>query len=319
MRAFLIFCLVSIFSIAAPTILKPADYIDVDGNVVEFVHKNSTLYITTDTGKLEVYNWKKKILLYEIKFDTIHDFMGDPIAPKVFGVDVNSDGNKLIIMVQDEGGERILYLYKDKKLTKLLDKNAHIQMREARFVDNDHILLASMSNELILFQISSRKILYKNKLSLSTFSDFQLNEDHSKVASTCESGIVYITDIKTGKLVKTLEGGNKDNVFKVDYKNSYVLACGQDRKAVLYGINSDSKTIYSTQFLVYAGALNKDASLCAFDINEQNDIGIYDNITKSLKYKLVGQQSTLNTIVFIDDKTLISSSDDNHILIWRIP
>lgn len=319
MRAFLIFCLVSIFSIAAPTILKPADYIDADGNVVEFVHKNNTLYIATDTGKLEVYDWKKKRLLYEIKFDTIHDFMGDPIAPKVFGVDVNSGGNKLIIMVQDEGGERILYLYKDKKLTKLLDKNAHIQMREARFVDNDHILIASMSNELILFQISSRKILYKNKLSLSTFSDFQLNEDHSKVASTCESGIVYITDIKTGKLVKTLEGGNKDNVFKVDYKNSYILACGQDRKAVLYGVNNTIKTIYPTKFLVYAGALNKDASLCAFGINEQNDIGIYDNSTKSLKYKLVGQRSTLNTIVFIDDKTLISSSDDNHILIWRIP
>jgi len=319
MRILFLFYFFSTILLAGPITIKPSDTIDVDGNVVEFVHKNSTLYIATDAGKLEVYDWKKKRLLEKIKFNTIHDFMGDPIAPKVFGVDVNSDGDRLIIMVQDEGGERILYLYKDKKLTKLLDKNAHIQMREARFVDNDHILIASMSNELILFQISNRKILYKNKLSLSTFSDFQLSRDHSKVASTCESGIVYITDTKTGKVVKTLEGGNKDNVFKVDFKNLYILACGQDRKAVLYGVNNNSKTIYQTQFLVYAGALNKDASLSAFGINEQNDIGIYDNITKSLKYKLVGQQSTLNTIVFIDDKTLISSSDDNHILIWRIP
>ncbi|SFO92366.1 hypothetical protein [Hydrogenimonas thermophila] len=318
-RMLFVFCLISVFSIASPITVKPSYSIDVDGNVVEFVRKNSTLYVATDAGKLEIYDWKKNRLLEKIKFNTIHDFMGDPIAPKVFGVDVNSNGDTLIIMVQDEGGERILYKYKDKKLTKLLDKSAHIQMREARFVDNDHILIASMSNELILFQISTSKILYKNKLSLSTFSDFQLNEDNSKVASTCESGIVYVVDTKTGKVLKTLEGGNKDNVFKVDYKNSYVLACGQDRKAVLYGVKRDSLTIYPTQFLVYAGALNKDATLSAFGINEQNDIGIYDNILKSIKYKLVGQQSTLNTIVFIDDKTLISSSDDNHILIWRIP
>jgi len=309
--------LISILS--AEKVIKPADHIDVDGNVVEFVYKNNTLYVATDTGKLEVYDWKKRKLLEELKFKTIHDFMGDPIKPKVFGVDVNSEADTLIIMVQDEGGERILYKYKDKKLTKLLDKSAHIQMREARFLDNDHILIASMSNELILFQISSKKILYKNKLSLSTFSDFQLSRDHSKVASTCESGIVYIVDTKSGKLLKTLEGGNKDNVFKVDFKNSYVLACGQDRKAVLYGVNNSSKTVYPTQFLVYAGALNKDATLSAFGINEQNDIGIYDNVSKSMKYKLVGAGSTLNTIAFIDDKTLISSSDDNHILIWRIP
>ena len=318
-RALFMFCLMSILTLVASTTIKPSYSIDVDGNVVEFVYKDSTIYVATDAGKLEVYDWQKKSLLYEIKFDTIHDFLGDPIAPKVFGVDVNSNGDTLIIMVQDEGGERVLYQYKDKKLTKLLDKNAHIQMREARFIDDNHILIASMSNELILFQIPNKKILYKNKLSLSTFSDFQLNEDHSKIASTCESGIVYVVDTKTGKVVKTLEGGNKDNVFKVDYKNSYVLTCGQDRKAVVYGADNTIKAIYPTQFLVYAGALNKDASLSAFGINEQNDIGIYDNITKSLKYRLTGQQSTLNTIVFADDKTLISSSDDNHILIWRIP
>lgn len=318
MRSIIIFCLISIFSLAAPIVVKPSYSIDVDGNVVEFIHKDSLIYIATDNGKLEVYDWKKPKFLYEMKFNIIHDFMGDPIPPKVFGVDINDNGDTLIILVQDEGGERILYQYKNKILTKLLDKTSHIQMREARFIDNDQLLIATMSNELILFNIPDKKVLYKKKLSLSTFSDFQLNEDHSKVASSCESGIVYIVDTKTGKVLKTLDDGNKDNVFKVDYKNSYVLACGQDRKAVVYSIKSNNKTIYQTPFLVYAGALNKDASLSAFSINEQNDIGIYDNITKTLKYRLEGQQSTLNTIVFIDNKTLISSSDDNHILIWRI-
>jgi WD40 repeat protein len=222
-------------------------------------------------------------------------------------------------MVQEEGGERILYLFKDGKRNRILDKTAHIQMREARFVDDDHILVATMSNELILLRLNDKKILWRKQLSLSTFSDFQLDEKHEKVASTCESGIVYVVDVQSGKILKTLEGINKDNVFKVDFKNYHILACGQDRKAGVYSLGHASPIVYNTQFLVYAGALNANAKLSAFQINENNDIGIYDNNNHSMRYQLVGQQSVLNTIVFIDDHTLISSSDDNHILIWRLP
>jgi len=59
--------------------------------------------------------------------------------------------------------------------------------------------------------------------------------------------------------------------------------------------------------------------MSAFQVDIDNDIALYDNQTKEMKYKLVGASSTLNNIIFIDNKTLISSSDDNHILIWRIP
>lgn len=309
----------SVMLFAAPEVVKPHATIEVEGNVVEIVVKGEKLYAATDAGKMEVYDWKSRKLLSEVKFKKIHDFMGDEIEPKVFGVDVDRSGNRVLLLVQDEGGERILYIRESGKTERLLDKKAHISMREVRFVDDDHLLIATMSDELILFEISTKKELYRNKLSLSVFSDFQLNEDHTKVASTCESGIVYIVDVKSGKVLKKLEGGNKDNVFKVDYKNRSVLACGQDRKAVLYRLPSGSMTIYETDFLVYAGALNKDASLSAFSLNEKNDIGIFDNSTKEMKYRLTGQNSTLNTIIFINDKELISSSDDNKILIWRLP
>ncbi len=305
----------------AATTVKPQHTIDVEGNVVDMIVKGDILYAATDAGKLEVYDWKKRTLLWEIAFETIHDFMGDPMKPKVFCVDADSKGDTLAVMAQDEEGERILYLYEpaSKKRTRLLDKKDHIQMREARFVDDEHLLVATMSNELMLLHIPTHSFVWRKKLSLSTFSDFQLNEDRTKVASTCESGIVYIVDTRSGKLLKTFEGGNKDNVFKVDFKNFKVLACGQDRKAVVYSFGHDKPIIYPTEFLVYAGALNKTAKLSAFQIDENNDIGVYNNLTRSMRYKLVGQQSVLNTIVFVDDHTLISSSDDNHILIWRIP
>ncbi|BDY13630.1 WD40 repeat domain-containing protein [Hydrogenimonas cancrithermarum] len=318
MKYLLLFFTTILLSVAAP-IVKPLHSIDVEGNVIDISINTANLYVATDAGTVEIYNWKTRKLLNKISFDPIHDFMGDLMKPKVFGVDANADASKLLIQVQAEEGARVLYLYDHDKLMKLIDEKSHIPMREVRFVDNDHLLIATMDNELMLFEISTQKVLYHNKLSLSVFSDFQLNEDHSRVASSCESGIVYVTDVKSGKVLKTLEGGNKDNVFKVDFKNNRILACGQDRKAVLYDLKNDRMIIYPTTFLVYAGALNPDASLSAFGYNEDNDIGIYDNGSKALKLVLKGAHSTLNNIIFIDNKTLISSSDDNHILIWRIP
>ena len=318
MKTFLALCFAALAAVAA-TVVKPAATIDVEGNVVEIVVKDGLLYAATDAGKLEIYDWKKRKLIREYTYETIHDFMGDPMKPKVFGVDVDPQSGRMVVMVQDEGGERVLYLYDKDHRSILLDKKDHLQMREVRFVDSDHLLIATMSNEMMLMRIADKKFLWRKKLSLSTFSDYQLNEDHSKVASTCESGIVYIVDVRSGTVLKTLEGGNKDNVFKVDIKNYKVLACGQDRKAVVYSLGHEGPIIYPTKFLVYAGALNRDASLSAFQIDENNDIGIYDNGTKMQKYTLVGQQSVLNTIVFVGDKELISSSDDNHIMIWRIP
>jgi WD40 repeat protein len=309
MRAAVLFLATLMVAFAATTV-KPFQAIDVAGNVIDMVVHGDDLYVATDAGKMEVYDWKTRKQTRVIHFPKIKDFMGDLMDPKIFGVDVNKAGDRLLIQVQDEGGERILYLYEGDKRTRLLDKNDHIQMREVRFVDDGHILVATMSNELIYMSIPDKKILWQNKLSLSAFSDYQLSEDHTKVASTCESGIVYVVDVASGKILKVLDNGNKDNVFKVDYKNHHVLACGQDRKAVLYFLGRKRPIIYETTFLVYAGA---------FQIDENNDIGIYNNRTRSMRYKLVGQRSVLNNIVFIDDHTLISSSDDNHIIIWRIP
>jgi WD40 repeat protein len=318
MRYILLFFATVLLSVAAP-VVKPFHSIDVEGNVIDISVNAENLYVATDAGAVEIYNWKTGKLLKKISFDPIHDFMGDLMKAKVFGIDTNADATKLLIQVQAEDGARVLYLYSHDKLTKLIDEKSRVPMREVRFVDDNHLLIATMDNELILFEIDTGKMLYRNKLSLSVFSDFQLNEDHSKVASSCESGIVYVTDVKSGKVLRTLEGGNKDNVFKVDFKNNRILACGQDRKAAFYDLESGRMVIYPTTFLVYAGALNPDASLSAFGNNEENDIGIYDNDSKALKIVLKGARSTLNNIIFIDEKTLISSSDDNHILIWRIP
>jgi len=42
-------------------------------------------------------------------------------------------------------------------------------------------------------------------------------------------------------------------------------------------------------------------------------------VSKAKQHILKGQKSTLNTIVFVGENELVSGSDDQFILLWRLP
>ena len=83
-------------------------------------------------------------------------------------------------------------------------------------------------------------------------------------------------------------------------------------------LNGSSRA-YKTKFLVCAGVLNRDASPAAAGYDENDDIAVIDTANNKMRYLLKGQRSTINTIIFAADHTLISASDDNRILIWSLP
>ena len=321
MKRLFLLLLLPLLVVAAERV-TPADTITVDGNVMDSVIYGERLYVGTDAGTLEIFDWTQKSCLTKLTYPKIHDFMGDLMSPKVFGVDFDPHSGALVVQLQAEGGEReLLYYPKGPESTpiRLITADRHLAMREVRFVDSQRILIATMGNEMILYDLKKRKELWHNQISESVFSDYSLDETHKHVASSCESGELFVIDVATGEILQHYFDINKDNVFQVDFKNRHVLTAGKDKRAVLYNLPLKSHYIYTAGFFVYACALNRQATLSAFQIDERNDIGIYDNLTHRMLYRLSGQSSTINNIVFIDDKTVITSSDDNHILIWRLP
>jgi WD40 repeat protein len=144
-----------------------------------------------------------------------------------------------------------------------------------------------------------------------------LNEDKSLIAGSSESGKISIINVETGKVYKTLQGANVDNVYKVDFKKDKVLGAGQDRRGVVYDIDMETYSRFDGHFLIYAGALSPSAKKAAFAFTEQNDIVVFDLFRNKKVYTLRGQKSTLNSIVFIDENTLVSGSDDKNIMLWK--
>lgn len=308
------FFIVSLYADVSPRLM-----IEASGNVQNIVLHGHNIVAGTSVGTLEVYKISDASLVKKITFENIKDFTGEAVAPKIFSVDALEGSDTFLSVVQGSSGARKLVIIEKGVMRELISEKENLFINKAKFIDSNRILVALMSNELILVDIKSAQKRYQVQINPSHFSDFALNESKSLVASSCESGEITISDVSTGKVLYVLSGGNVDNVYKVDFKNQKILCAGQDRRGIIYDTQSKSYERFDGSFLIYAGALSPSANLAAFAFNEQNDIVIFDVLSKAKKQTLKGQKSTLNTIVFANEKELISSSDDRFILIWRLP
>jgi len=295
----------------------PVASMEINGTAKDMVLHENRLVVATDMGHIEVYDSESREKLKEISIPDVKDFMGDVMPARVMSVDAIGE-QYVLLSDSGKGGYSNLFIYKDEKLTQLIGPEDKKAIIKARFVDETHLLLGYLSDEVALLDIQSKKELYKTQLSESKFSDFMLNEDRTQAIFSCESGILSIVDVKSGKVIGELQGQNVDNVYKVDYKAGKVSGAGQDRRGSLYDVKSKKGSYIEGEFLIYATALSPSAKKVAFAMDEKNNISIYNTSSKLKIALLKGQKSTLNVIIFKDENRLFSASDDNTIMVWDL-
>ncbi|PID47910.1 MAG: hypothetical protein CR967_02595 [Proteobacteria bacterium] len=313
MRVFVLVVLFFGFLFAKP----PHASIKSSGNVMDLVFKKGLLYAATDNGFIDIYELNSTKLKQKIVFEKIKDFTKNLIGAKVYSIDVGKNG-EILCVIQGKSFYRKLVLIQNGEVKILLNLNKKLMIKKAKFVSENEVLIALLSNEIILYDIKQNAFIYRRGLSHSQFSDFALNEQKNRLACSDESGNVSIIDVKSGKKLQVLSGANVDNVYKLDFKGGKILTAGQDRRGILYDLKKGNFHRFDASFLIYACALSKDAKFGALPINENNDIAIFNLKTKKQITLLKGQESTLNSIIFIDENTLVSGSDDKNIKIWRI-
>lgn len=300
-------------------VVTPTKLIEASGNVIDLSIYNNKLIAATSSGTLEVYDTTTYEKILHVNFENIKDFMGDVIAPKVFSADYEPTSEAYLGVVQASNGARELVHVKDDVKTVLIDEEEKLYISKAKFVDASRILIALLSNEIILFDIEQKKALYRFQVNFSHFSDMKLNENRTLAVNGCESGEITVINIEKGNISKVLKGGNVDNVYKVDIKNGYVLGAGQDRRGIVYELSSGNYIRFDAPFLIYAGALSPSANLGVFAFNENNEIVVFNLKSSARLHTLKGQKSTLNSIVFKNETELFSGSDDKYIIKWDLP
>ncbi len=308
--------LILVASLFGAKIQEPtAKYIS-SGAVVDLVFKNEKLYSATDASCVDIFDFKTKEIIKTVKVPQITDFMGDTIDSKVYSVDLIE--NKMLILSQAQKGARRVHIYENDKLELVIPYTDGLFIAKAKFLDENTILLGLLSNEIISYDIKKKKENYRIQVSQSKFSNFVLNEKKDEVIIADESGDLKIHKTKDGSFIQELSGQNLDNIFQVDTKNGIIATAGQDRRVVIYAPKFKSTYYEMADFLIYSVGLSPSGKLVGYAYDENNNVKVFNTITKKVIGIFGGNKMTLTNILFINENEFFSASDDKTINFYKI-
>ena len=313
-----ILLLISFISIDGKAI-DPTFRIKTKASVIDFIYEDNFVYVSTDGGTIEIFDFAKRKRIKEIVFPEIEDYLGEKIRSKIYSIDKLKGSDQLLAVVQRSDGFRDIYEYKSGKLTKVIDGNElKLMVKEARYIDTEYFLMGLLSNEIVKYSLKDRKIAYRVQVSTYSFSDLAMHESRNLFVCADESGLVRLYNSRRGEKVYTFESFNKDNIYQVDYKNGVLITAGQDR---IVGVSSFEKSKdfkLETTFLVYSVGLSPKANFGAYYADEQNEIYVFDVHSHGRIGILQGHESVITRILFIDENMIISSAEDKELLVWHI-
>ena len=296
--------------------LKPVNILETSGGVTDLVLDKNRLLAATVNSTIDIFDINSKEKIDTIKIPKIKDFLGDLIESKIYSTDIL--GNKILILSQGESGGRNLFIYEDKKLINIIDDKKRLFIAYAKFLDENHIIYALLSNQLFIYDIKNKTTLNEVQASQSKFSHFKLSSDKTKIVVADESGALSLFDSKNLKLLQVFKSQNVDNVFQVDLKNNTLISAGQDRRCAIYNIDKNSAFYKDSNFLVYSVALSPSSKKGAFSSDENNNVTVFDVSSKENLFRLTNIQNTLTNILFLNENELFVASDDNKINYYKL-
>ena len=297
-------------------IIKPSKTIKYDYYISKIAYNDSFLITGLENGEIVIKNFKTLKDLYKFSLPKIHDFMGDLIPMPIYSLDISPDNKKLLILAEGEDAKRELFILNlnNKKLSHIFTTKKTLM--KAEFINNDKIFFGLLSDEVALYDLKSKKWLYKIQAGSYVFSTFALNDNKTKAAIGDESGAVKIIDIINGKKINEIKGYNKDKTLSLDYVKNYIINGSSDMRVAVYTEEGLTKTELKAKFLPYAAALNPALNSFAIQYDEANDIMVYSIYSKPL-FMLKGHTMALNGMKYLNKNEIISFSPAE-IIIWKL-
>lgn len=293
----------------------PSFSLHTKGIISDFVVKGNRLYVATDIGSVDIFDLKLKKIIEQISLEPIMTTKGKFVSASISSVDVYK--SKILIVSRGLGNYRNVWIYENNIFKKIVDERQKLLVKEARFVDENSVLLAGVDSDISLYDLSEKSSLYRHHISDSRLSDMVLSKDKKSFITADESGEVKMFDIENAKQKDEIPPKNLDNIFHIAYSNGVIITAGQDRRVAVYQENEPSYYLKS-DFFVYCVGLSPSAEIGVYSDGEENDLQVFDTYTKQKKDRLVGHKKIIRKIHFISEKRLISSDQGHDIFFWEL-
>ncbi len=315
MKKIFLFFISAIF-VFAITDIKPYKLYKYDYYISKIAFNKKLLAIGLENGTILINEFSTNKNIDKITLPKIHDFMGELIPMPIYSIDISPDGKNIFILTEGEDAKREMFIYnlKNKKLTNVYETKETLM--KANYINNTQIFIALLSDEVELFDLNTKKIIYKNQVGNYVFSTYALNEKKSLAAIGDESGSIKIVDVKSGKRIKKIQGFNKDKTISLDFVKNYVINGSSDKRVGVYDIKTKNAIVtLKAKFLPYASAISPDVKQFAIQYDEKYNIKVFDMNKKPL-FLLKGHKMPLSDMKYLNKNTIISYSP-SEIIIWK--
>lgn len=297
-------------------VTPPTDILKTDGLISDMVVRDGKIYASTDAGVVNVFDLTSRRKLSSLSLPKVHSSSGKKFVPKVYSVD-HFAGSTVMVSESGESSFRNVYIWHDNTMIKLIDNTSKMLIKKVRFVDGNHLLFGLSGDVVVLMDVKMRKRLYEVQAGGGVFGDMALSPHRSFVAVGDESGEIAQIETRSGKKVKTLSGINLDAINRLSYQKNTIISGGHDRRVGVY--KPQGSYFIETNFFVYAVGLSPSSSIGVYTDGDENELQVFEIETQKKIGRLKGGESLYDTLIFLDEHTLIGSGEENKIYYWRIP
>jgi len=312
-----ILSLVFLFFVQAiAELITPSAILKTDGLISDMVVREGKTYASTDTGVVNVFDLASRRKLSSISLPSVTSGSGKIFLPKIYSVD-HFAGATVMVTESGESSFRNVYIWRENKLVMLIGKTSGLLIKKVRFVDANHLIFGLSGDAIILMDLDKRKSLYEVQAGGGVFGDMALSPKRSLLAVGDESGEIVQIETRSGKVLKTLSGINLDAINRLAYQNNTIISGGHDRRVGVY--KAHGSYFIETNFFVYAVGLSPSASIGVYTDGDENELQIFELETQKKIGRLKGGETLYDTLIFLDEHTLIGSGEENKIYYWRIP
>jgi len=295
--------------------ITPIATIKASGLVSDFVEDSGYLYVATDAGSVDIIDLSRQKIVKQIILKPLKTAMGDMVPTRVHSVDRFQ--GKTLLVTSGISAYRNVWIHDGRVLKKIIDEKQHIMPKCAYFTKDGKIVFGTFGSDVILYDDQENYKLYESHISESTMGGMVLSPNKQKMIISDESGTVRVVDVKSSKVEQTLDSEHVDNIYRVAYSKGVIITAGQDRRVGVYRENAKAYHIKS-DFLVYAVGLSPSSNIGVYSSGFDHDLQLFNTKDGSKTDRLVGHFATPNKIMFINEKALISTGDENTIFFWML-
>ena len=295
--------------------IKASYIINTKEIVSDFVFNDKYLFIANIKGSIEIFDFQSKKMVNEIIFPLEQTLKGKLVRSKILSIDELN--NKLLIVRSSVKAFREVWVYENRILRKIISLEDKLSIKEARFASEGKIILSSLGNELMSYDLNESYMSYKRQIEESYFNDMELSEDKKTLVSASESGVVSLIDVKSGDVLKTFSSENVDNIYKLAYVKGTIITAGKDRRVGVYQKGEKAYHLKSN-FLIYCVALSPSALNAIYTKDEDSNLEVFSLKSKKSLYTLEGHFAVVDNIKFINEYELFSSGAEKKIFYWKL-